>query len=135
MNLNSCILIHENIVKLQVSLQGKKMSVGHWTFLSNHVHVLVCIAREPSIRVRDIAHRAGLTERGTLRIIAELEEAGYLSHRREGRRNVYRIDLSKQLRHELEAGVSVRELLSCVVASELLDEVDAARDEDDTAHD
>lgn len=104
------------------------MSIGHWTFLSNHAHVLVCIAREPSIRVRDIAERVGLTERGVQRIIGELEEAGYLSHRREGRRNVYDIDLSKQLRHDLESGVSVRELLANVVAAELLDQVDAGRD-------
>src|SRR5262245_58375751 len=62
-----------------------------WTFLSNHGHVLLAIAREPEARVREIAHQVGITERAVLRIIAELEESGYLSHRRNGRRNNYRV--------------------------------------------
>ncbi len=106
------------------------MTTSHWTFLSNHSHVLVCIAREPDVRVRDIAERVGLTERGVQRIIAELEEAGYVSHERQGRRNVYRINLTRELRHDLESGVTVRQLLTNIVDAELLDDVDAAKLDD-----
>ena len=56
-----------------------------WTFLSNHGHVLLCIAQEPEIRLRDVAERVGITERAVQRIVADLEEAGYLSRAREGR--------------------------------------------------
>ena len=97
------------------------MPIGHWTFLSNHTHVLVCIARNPDARVRDIADRVGITERAIQRIIAELEETGFLSHRRLGRRNRYTIHPDKTLRHELEAGVSIRGLLASIVSAEQLD--------------
>lgn len=96
------------------------MANGHWTFLSNHSHVLVCIARNPDVRVRDIAERVGITERAVQRIIAELEEAGFVSHRRIGRRNRYTIDPDKELRHELEAGVSIRLLLANLVSPQQL---------------
>ena len=95
-------------------------TTSHWTFLSNHSHVLVCIAREPDVRVRDIAKHVGITQRGVQRIIAELEGAGYLSHERIGRRNVYHIDLERELRHELELGVSLRQLLTGIVDASLL---------------
>ena len=97
------------------------MANGHWTFLSNHTHVLVCIARNPDARVRDIAERVGITERAIQRIIADLEETGFLSHRRLGRRNQYTIHPDKTLRHELEAGVSIRGLLASIVNAEQLE--------------
>ena len=97
------------------------MTSTHWTFLSNHTHVLVCIARNPDARVRDIAGRVGITERAVQRIIAELEESGFLTHRKVGRRNRYTIDPDKQLRHELEAGVSIRGLLTSLVTPEQFD--------------
>ena len=58
-----------------------------WTFLSNHAHVVVCIARDPSIRPRDIAAAVRITERAAQRIVSELAEAGYLERTRSGRRN------------------------------------------------
>ena len=88
---------------------------SQWTFLSNHAHVLVCIARNPDTRVRDIADQVGITERAVQRIISELEEAGFVSHERNGRRNHYKIDPDRGLRHEPESGVSIRALLSSVV--------------------
>ena len=96
------------------------MNQGSWTFLSNHAHVLVCIARNPDSRVRDIADAVGITERAVQRIIAELEEAAFVSHERHGRRNHYAIDLDRELRHELEAGVAIRALLECVVGEDQL---------------
>lgn len=85
-----------------------------WTFLTNHSHVLLCIATDPDILTRDIARLVGITERSAQRIIAELEEAGYLSHGKVGRRNHYEVDGSQPLRHPLEDHLSVEALLDVV---------------------
>ena len=82
-----------------------------WTFLSNHGHILVCVARDPNIRVREIAQAVGITERAVQRILGELEEAGVISRRRQGRRTHYEIDGELPLRHPVEADHSVDELL------------------------
>jgi len=82
-----------------------------WTFLSNHGHILLCIARDPDIRVREIAQAVGITERAVQRILGELEEAGAISRRRQGRRTHYQIDKRFPLRHPIEAHHSVGELL------------------------
>lgn len=84
---------------------------GTWTFLTNHAHVLVCLARDPSMRLRDLADAIGITERAVHRIIVELEEAGYVSRAREGRRNRYVVHASKPFRHPLEAHRTVATLL------------------------
>lgn len=84
---------------------------GSWTFLTNHGHVLLLLAREPELRLRDLAERVGITERSAQKIVAELEAAGYVAKTRIGRRNVYRVDPSLRFRHPLEAGHQVGELL------------------------
>jgi predicted transcriptional regulator len=63
-----------------------------WTFLTNHGHVLVCIATDPGVRGRDIAARVGITERAAQAIIADLVGEGYVTRTRIGRRNHYEID-------------------------------------------
>src|ERR1700760_326537 len=63
-----------------------------WTFLTNHAQVLVCIAHDPGIRLRDIGDRVGITERAAHRIVAELADAGYITRERNGRRNHYTIN-------------------------------------------
>src|SRR6476620_2671007 len=63
-----------------------------WTFLTNHAQVLVCIARDPGIRLRDISERVGITERAVHRIVVELAGAGYITRERSGRRNRYTIN-------------------------------------------
>ena len=63
-----------------------------WTFLTNHAQVLVCIARDPGIRLRDISERVGITERAVHRIVVELADAGYITRERNGRRNLYTIN-------------------------------------------
>jgi predicted ArsR family transcriptional regulator len=83
----------------------------HWTFLSNHTHVLLCVAREPDARVRDVADVVGITERAVQRILAELEEAGIVRRERRGRRNHYEIENDAPLRHPLEAHRTVGDLL------------------------
>lgn len=82
-----------------------------WTFLTNHTRVLVVIAENPNARLRDIAGTIGITERATQRIVADLEEAGYLSHAKIGRRNTYEIEPDKYLRHELEQNSQIRSLI------------------------
>jgi DNA-binding transcriptional ArsR family regulator len=86
-------------------------STPPWTFLSNHGHILLSIARDPNIRVREIARSVGITERAVQRILGELEEAGVISRLRQGRRTHYEIDRSQPLRHPVEAAHSVGELL------------------------
>ena len=82
-----------------------------WTFLTNHAHVLVCIAEEPDIRGRDIAARVGITERAAQAIVADLVIDGYVTRLREGRRNRYEIHPDQPLRHPLEHDHTVGELL------------------------
>ncbi len=93
-----------------------------WTFLTNHARVLAAIADNRSARIRDIAAHCRLTERAVQKIIADLEQDGYLSHTKEGRTNTYRIDPAKVLRPPAEAGLTVAALLSLLVQ----DEVDRA---------
>ena len=83
-----------------------------WTFLSNHSHVIICLARDAEMRVRDIALAVGITERAVIRIIVELEEGGYLRKERVGRRNHYSIATEKHLRHPLEAHHSIKAILA-----------------------
>lgn len=82
-----------------------------WTFLTNHARVLIMISEDPEIRLRDLALKIGITERSAQRIVAELEEAGYLTHDRVGRRNHYRVSLNVGLRHPHEQDVEVGLLL------------------------
>lgn len=86
-----------------------------WTFLSNHAHVLLCIASEPEVRLRDVADRVGITERAVQRIVSDLEEGGYLSRVREGRRNRYEVHADLPLRHPVEAHREVRVLLDLIL--------------------
>jgi DNA-binding MarR family transcriptional regulator len=67
-------------------------SSASWGFLTNHAQVLVCIAQDPGLRLRDIADRVGITERAAHRIVTELDNAGYISRERTGRRNVYTVN-------------------------------------------
>lgn len=89
---------------------GAKMA--DWTFLTNHAHVLLCITRDPGARLRDVADVVGITERAAQRIVAELEEAGYLTRTRDGRRNRYEVHPDIPLRHPLERDHSVGEVLA-----------------------
>jgi Mn-dependent DtxR family transcriptional regulator len=74
-----------------------------WTFLTNHGHVLVCIARDPHVRISDIARLVGIGERAAHRIVQDLVSAGYVLRSKSGRRNVYEVRLDRPLRHPLES--------------------------------
>lgn len=83
-----------------------------WTLLTNHGHVLVAITRDPRARLRDVAARVGITERATHAIIADLEDAGYLTRHRVGRRNEYTVNPIAPFRHPAECDHQVGELLT-----------------------
>ena len=83
-----------------------------WTFLTNHAHVLLCVAENPNVRLRDVAAQVGITERAAQRIVTELEDAGYLEREREGRRNIYRLNTAMPLRHPLDRDHRIGELLA-----------------------
>jgi hypothetical protein len=86
-----------------------------WTFLSNHAHVLMCLARDPNCRLRDVAVQVGITERACFKILSELERSEIVSHVRFGRRNHYEINLEAPLRHPLEAGRTLKSLLKALL--------------------
>ncbi len=83
-----------------------------WTFLTNHAHVLICLAQSPELRLRDVALQVGVTERAVQRIVADLEEGGYLTRRRAGRQNEYEIAQDQPMRHPVEAHQAVGALIA-----------------------
>ena len=86
------------------------MSEPTWGFVTNHAYVLRCLAQEPGLTLREVAARIDITERAVQRIVAELEEAGYLLRAREGRRNRYVVREGRP-RHPLDAALPMREIL------------------------
>ena len=89
-------------------------SKSQWTFLTNHAHVLLSIAKNPDCRLRDIADVVGITERAVHRIVTDLTEAGYVDAQRDGRRNVYATHPEKYLRHPMEAHRKVADLIRLI---------------------
>lgn len=85
-----------------------------WTFLTNHAHVLLCLARGESLTARELGLRIGITERAVQVILADLTRGRYLSKRKEGRRNVYTVNSRGRLRHPLEAHHSVGDLIAAL---------------------
>lgn len=83
-----------------------------WTFLTNHARVLLCLANEPDLRLREVAEQIGITERAVQRIVTDLEDAGIVTRTREGRRNTYTIDEGVSLRHSRDAHATVGDLLN-----------------------
>lgn len=89
-----------------------------WTFLTNHAHVLLSIARQPDARMRDIARLVGITERSVQRIVADLEEAGYVERIHHGRRNRYEVRADLPLRHPIERHERVSALIALVLGNQ-----------------
>jgi DNA-binding Lrp family transcriptional regulator len=89
-----------------------------WTFLTNHGRVLICIARDPGARLREIGEQVGITERAAHRIVTELLAAGYITRTRDGRRNRYAVDADRSLPDRLARDQSVGDLLSALGAAE-----------------
>jgi DNA-binding transcriptional ArsR family regulator len=87
-----------------------------WRFVTNHAHVLACIATDPTARLRDIAATVGVTERAVGQIVSELEQAGYLTKTRVGRRNRYEVHGELPLRHPQHRHHTVGELIQFLEA-------------------
>src|SRR3954451_19590636 len=90
---------------------GDERPTGTWGFLTNHAHVLLCIARDPTSRARDIAAQVGITERATQRILADLIADGYVTRTKVGRRNHYKVNPRGQLRHPVFRDLSIGPLI------------------------
>ncbi|MCB9412605.1 MAG: helix-turn-helix transcriptional regulator [Actinobacteria bacterium] len=93
-------------------MTSSSASRGRWTFLSNHGHALVFLAKHDDPRVRDVAEGVGITERAAQSILSDLAEAGYVTVTRVGRRNHYALNPELPLRHPHEADHTVGELLA-----------------------
>jgi DNA-binding transcriptional ArsR family regulator len=102
-------------MKERSKIQPPKKTGGaedhRWTFLSNHAHVLICLARDPDLRLRDLSQLIGITERAVLNILSDLEAEGIVRRHREGRRNSYELHLDHPLRHPIEGHHDVGELV------------------------
>jgi predicted ArsR family transcriptional regulator len=96
---------------------GREDGERRWHFLSNHAQVILCIAREPDIRLRDVAQAVGVTERAVQRIVADLVASGHLQSERIGRRNRYVVNRRVVMRHPAQSNHEVGELLDLLADS------------------
>jgi DNA-binding transcriptional ArsR family regulator len=93
---------------------GDALPAHRWTFLTNHAHVLVVLHEHPAIVLREVALRVGITERAVQRIVADLEEGGYIAREKVGRSNRYRVLARLPLRHPIEAHRTIGDLLDLI---------------------
>jgi len=101
---------------MQATEKGKfNAPMSGWTFLTNHAHVLLCLVENREARMREVAAWVGVTERAVQRIVAELEEAGYISRVREGRANRYIVHEELFLRHPVESHCTIAGLIEMVM--------------------
>ena len=85
-----------------------------WRFVTNHTQVLLCIARDPDVRLRDVAEMVGITERAAQRIVRDLVDSGFITRERVGRRSRYIVDSSRAMRHEAQTDHQIGELLEAL---------------------
>jgi predicted transcriptional regulator len=89
-----------------------------WTFITNHARVMMVISQDPTVRLRDIASTLDITERAAQRIVTELVDEGYLSRKREGRRNTYTVHPGKPLRAAQANSTRIGEFIDLLLANE-----------------
>src|ERR1700758_4197671 len=87
-------------------------NVPTWSFLTNHARVLLCIAHDPGIRLRELGDAVGITERAAHRIVGDLADAGYITRQRKGRRNHYEVQTHLPLPDPLARGKKLGDLLA-----------------------
>ena len=83
-----------------------------WGFLTNHALVLLCIARDPGARLRDIASSVGITERSAFGIVSDLTVAGYIVKEKGGRRNRYRVETQRPVPESADRHLAIGDLLA-----------------------
>ena len=98
-------------------MDGQRPRTRRWDFLTNHSHVLLCVAADPGTRLRDIADAVGITERAAHKILSDLVEEGYVKRERVGRRNHYMVKPELRLRHPLVEERQVGDLLDVLLGS------------------
>jgi DNA-binding IclR family transcriptional regulator len=89
--------------------------MAEWSFLTNHARALVCIARDPEVRLRDIATTLGITERSAFGIVTDLTNSGYIVKDKQGRRNRYQIRVHLPLREAIGREQTIEELLRVLI--------------------
>jgi hypothetical protein len=94
--------------------------VANWTFLTNHARVLLCIAHDPGVRLRDIAASLGITERSAYGIVTDLADAGYVVKQKDGRRNRYEIQTHLPLPEPTSRDPAVGEVLALLAGTDLI---------------
>jgi hypothetical protein len=94
--------------------------VANWTFLTNHARVLLCIAHDPGVRLRDIAASLGITERSAYGIVTDLADAGYIVKQKDGRRNRYEIQTHLPLPEPTSRERTVGEVLALLAGTDLI---------------
>jgi DNA-binding MarR family transcriptional regulator len=112
-------MYHLFVTSVSSNEQPSSDSTGSWRFLTNHAHVLVCVAHDPGIRLRDIAAAVGITERAAHRIVSELVAGGYVVRNKQGRRNRYEVVHDLPLRHPLVNGKAIGDLLEILSEPEV----------------
>lgn len=85
---------------------------SNWTFFTNHAHVLICLAHNPDLRIRDLAPMVGITERAVQRILRELANEGFVEIEKVGRRNHYNMKPDQHLRHPVESHATVGDIIN-----------------------
>jgi DNA-binding MarR family transcriptional regulator len=90
---------------------SSKQEPKPWRFVTNHTQVLLCIARDPDTRLRDIAEQVGITERAVQRIVADLVEGGFVDRQRVGRRSRYTLNRTLKMRHPAQFDHEIGEIL------------------------
>ena len=114
-------------------MRGSSAGAPTWVFLSNHAHVLLCVARDPEARARDIAERVGITERAAQRIVSDLIAEGYLSKTKVGRRNRYTVNRKGHLRHPVFQELEIGPLIDMLQLEHSVDGSDGAKSRGRTA--
>ena len=89
-----------------------------WTFITNHARVMMVITQDPTVRLRDIASTLDITERAAQRIVTELVDEGYLSRKREGRRNTYTVHADKPLRAVQASNTEIGEFIALLLRND-----------------
>ena len=92
--------------------------MANWSFLTNHARVLMCIAHDPGVRLRDIAAGLGITERSAYGIVTELAEAGYVVKQKDGRRNRYQIQAHLPLPEPTSRERTIGEILALLAGTD-----------------
>jgi DNA-binding MarR family transcriptional regulator len=106
-----------NLISGDSQQNAASAAPARWDFLTNHAHVLTCIADDPGIRLRDIAAAVGITERAAHRILSELVAEGYVRRERQGRRNRYTVITDRPMRHPLVQEREIGDLLEILTRS------------------